>query len=145
MVSYEQVRHAVAAQRAHLRAALSEIDERIAAAQLAADRARVDALAAARREGLAEPAAEAAGQTAAAPFEQARGGLQHQRAAIEQAASQLETAAGAAAGEIAQGRALIAASAASLDSALREEVALLARLERAERARLIAQARQQRR
>lgn len=141
LVSYEQVRHAVAAQRLHLQTARTEIDTAIARAVAAATQARADALAAARSADLDDARAEAAADAAAAPFEQATGGLQHQRDAIDQAAAQLEAAAAEAAGEITQGRALIAAGAASLDAALREEVALLVRLERAERARVIARAR----
>lgn len=144
LVSYEQVRHAVTTQRAHLRAAREEIDDAIAGAVAAGDRAGSEAFAAARRDGLDEEQAQASARAAAAPYEHASTGLRRQRDAIDQAAEQLAAAARAAAGEISQGRALIGASAASLDAALRDEVALLVRLERAERARVIARARQQR-
>ena len=140
-VNYAGVEHAIDAQRGHLAAARVDIEEALAAARAAGERAGAEALAAARHAGLDEEQAQAAAHTAAAPYQHASAGLQHQGDVIDGTAEQLEAAAAAAAGEITRARALLAASAASLDAALKEQVALLGRLERAERARVIARAR----
>jgi hypothetical protein len=141
LVNYAGVEHAIAAQRAHLAASRADIEDAIAAATAAGERAGAEALAAARQAGLDEAQAQAAARAAAAPYEHASTGLQRQRDVIDGTAGQLEAAAEAAAGEISRGRALLVASAASLDATLKEQVALLVRLERAERARAIARAR----
>jgi hypothetical protein len=141
LVNYAAVEHAIAAQRARLAASRADIEEAIATATAAGERAGAEALAAARRDGMDDTQAQAAARAAAAPYEHACTGLQRQRDVLDATARQLETAAQTAAGEINRGRGLLAASAASLDATLKEQVVLLARLERAERARLIAQAR----
>lgn len=141
LATQEQVRQAVRDQRNYLDAARADIDAAIAAAERAAESARSDAAQAARRAGTDEAQVDQLATAAAFPFEQTSRGLMRQRDVIDQAAGQLDAAAAGAAEEITRSRALIAASLRSLDTALRAEVALLVQFERAERARIIAEAR----
>ena len=141
LATQEQVRQAVRDQRSYLDAARADIDAAIAAARRAAESARNDAAADARRAGTEDARVEELSAAAAAPFEQTSRGLLRQRDVIDQATGQLDAAAAGAGEEIARSRELIAASLRSLDAALRAEVALLVQFERAERARIIAEAR----
>jgi hypothetical protein len=141
IVTVEQVNHAVRTQRSQLRSARAEIEDAVASAQAAGERARAEAIETAQRSGASEVDAAALATAAAAPYEQTSRGLLRQREVIDLAAAQLEDAAAAAGEQAGRTRALLEASLRSLDTALREEVALLVQFERAERARMVARAR----
>jgi hypothetical protein len=98
-------------------------------------------------KSVAERAAESAradeGPAAAVPFDQTAAGLQAQLDAVQLALDEITGMQHAAHGNTERARALLRNSRASLDEALREQMRLLARLERLHRQRLIAEARQQ--
>jgi len=144
LVTSEQVQAALREQAGRLRAAAEEIAEAVRTADRAAAGARADAAADARGAGLPEDRIDAAAAAAGLPFERTRAGLQAQADVIEQALGQLAEMTGTVVQQVADGRALVAASLQSMDAALRAQVALLVELERAERQRLIERAKRAR-
>jgi hypothetical protein len=109
-------------QRELLDAAAQQIADARAVAQRAADGAAADG-----------------GDVAAAPYRLAVDGFAAQQRVVEASGAQLERLGSGAADNVARTRQLLRESAASLDGALRAEVDLLARLERLERDRTIAE------
>jgi hypothetical protein len=95
-----------------------------------------DARAVAQR--AADGAAADGGETAAEPYRLAVAGFAAQLRVVEASGAQLERLGSGAAENVARTRQLLRQSAASLDGALRAEVELLARLERLDRERTIA-------
>lgn len=110
-------------QRQLLAEAIAQIADARSVAQRAADGAAADG-----------------GEAAAAPYRLAAGGFAAQQRVVETSGAQLERLGAGAAGNVEQTRQLLRESAASLDAALRAEVDLLARLERLDRERTIAEA-----
>jgi hypothetical protein len=108
-------------QRQLLAAAVKQIAEARAVAQRAADSAAADG-----------------GEVAAAPYRLAADGFAAQQQVVEVSGAQLQRLGSGAAENVAQTQRLLRESAASLDSALRAEVDLLARIERLDRERAIA-------
>lgn len=123
IVRQGQAEQAVRQQQLTLAQAEAQIRDAVAAAQRAADGAREDG-----------------GQAAAAPYQQTADGLRSQLAVVETARGQLERLRGDAVSNVAQAHVMLHENRASLDVALRAEVALLLRLERLERDRVIAEA-----
>ena len=95
-----------------------------------------DARATAQR--AADDAAADGGEAAAAPYRLAVEGFTAQERVIEASGAQLQRLGTGAAENVAQTQRLLRESAASLDAALRAEVDLLARIERLDRERAIA-------
>lgn len=95
-----------------------------------------DARAVAQR--AADSAAADGGDAAASPYRLAADGFAAQQRVVEASGAQLERLGAGAAENVERTRQLLRASAASLDAALRAEVDLLARLERLDRERTIA-------
>jgi hypothetical protein len=109
-------------QRQLLDAAAQQITDARAVAQRAADGAAADG-----------------GNAAAAPYRQAVDGFTAQLRVVEASGAQLDRLGAGAAENVARTRQLLRESATSLDSALRAEVDLLARIERLDRQRAIAE------
>lgn len=111
-------------QRGLLSAAAQQIAEARAVAQRAADGAAADG-----------------GDVAAAPYRLAVDGFAAQLRVVQASGAQLDRLGAGAADNVGQTRRLLRESAASLDGALRAEMDLLARLDRLERERMIAETR----
>jgi hypothetical protein len=136
-----QVGAAVRDQRERLAAADRDIDAAIAAADGAADAAAEEA----RRDAGGQSGgagADAFAAAAAHPYRQTADALRGQKQVLAAATAQLDRIAETSGGRIAQSRTLMQANLAVLDTALREQLKLLLAVERAERARMIARARQ---
>lgn len=92
-------------------------------------------------QAAADEAAAAGDEPAAAGYRQAVAGFAGQHEVVRASRAQLERLTGGAGQNLDRTRELLRVSAASLDRALRAEVELLGRLERLDRARVVARVR----
>lgn len=124
LVNEAQVRQALGRQRDELIRSVAEVETAIAAAQ----RIATDAL-------------TNDGADAAAPYELQVNGLQTQRDVLALALEQIDGLSEVSGEHVEQGRRLLVRGRHDLDAALREQLVLLAAVERLDRARLVAAAR----
>lgn len=128
LVNQRHVGRALALQRAELVRSLADVDTAVVAAQRVAADAR-----------------SSDGAEAAAPYEQHVAGLLTQREVLGLALEQIDGLTGVTDEHVARARQLLVDSRRDLDAALHEQLRLLIAVERLDRAREIASARERRR
>lgn len=119
-----QVRRAVAEQRLALDGAIAQLDDAVRLAREVADRTAAED-----------------GEAAALPFRTNAEGLQRQREVLDQAVAQLDGLDETSGSHVAAAREVLARTQGEFDEALREHLAVLVLLERAERDRIVRAAR----
>lgn len=124
LVHQAQVRRAVAEQRRELSAAVAHLDGALRLARDVADRTAAED-----------------GEAAALPFRSTVEGLQRQHEVLGQAAAQLDALDQTSGLHVAAAREVLTRTQAEFDEALREHLAVLLLLERAERDRIVRAAR----
>ena len=128
LVHQAQVRRAVTVQRQELAAAVTQLDDAVRLARDVADRTEAED-----------------GEAAAIPFRTNVEGLQRQRDVLGQAVDQLDALDDSSESHVAAARDVLVRTQAEFDEALREHLAVLVLLERAERDRIVRAAREQHR